>query len=442
MIVMKFGGTSVGSPAAIHNTMRIIQAELARSPIVVVSAMAGVTDGLLSAAGRAVADGVVDCSLLREKHRTCLEEFALDPDIVDPVFVELIGVLKEMVQCRALDAALLDQLLSCGERSSARIVAACLNAAGTPSRAVDAHTIGLLTDDHHGNAELLDETWTALPEKFPVDVGIPIVTGFIGLGSNDRITTLGRGGSDFSAAIIGAALGAEEIQIWTDVSGVMSADPRVVSTARPLQRLSFEEAAELAYFGARVLHPKTIQPALVRGIPVQVRNTMAADDCGTWILPRRDDVTPGRVRAIACKKQITVINISSTRMLHACGFLATLFQAFARHGIVVDMIATSEVSVTVTVEATDEQLVELSVDLACLADVKIDRGLAIVCMVGEGLKQRSAEVAGRVFRRLSALGVQRLEMVSQGASEINLGFVIEENDADRVVQALHEEFCG
>ncbi|HKQ57617.1 MAG TPA: aspartate kinase, partial [Candidatus Eisenbacteria bacterium] len=253
--------------------------------------------------------------------------------------------------------------------------------------------------------------------------------------ADGRITTLGRGGSDYSAAILGAALGAEEIQIWTDTSGMLSADPRIVPEARPVARLSFAEASELAYFGAKVLHPKTLIPAMDRAIPVRVLNTAQPDDPGSLITPAAGLADSSwRVKSIACKKDVTAVTIVSTRMLLAHGFLARVFEVFGRHHIVVDLVTTSEVSISVTID--DPSRLESAIaDLEGIGQVEIKHGLAVVAVVGEGAPSHIG-LAGHVFTLLGGVGIG-VEMISQGASRVNLSFVVRGQDADRAVRLLH-----
>ena len=264
---------------------------------------------------------------------------------------------------------------------------------------------------------------------------MPVLGGFIGRTQTGATTTLGRGGSDFSAALVGAALDASEIQIWTDVSGFMTADPRVVTGARSIPRLSYDEAAELAYFGAKVLHPRTLHPAVARGIPVRVCNSMAPSSPSTLIDATGAAAAGAGVKAVAHKTGITIVRITSARMLGASGFLRTLFEAFDRHGIAVDVVATSEVSVSLTVDQP-ERLPNAVRDLQPLAQVDVVEGYAIVCVVGEALRSTPG-IAARVF---GALGGINVALISQGASGINLTFAVDERDAPDAVRLLHREW--
>jgi aspartate kinase len=334
-----------------------------------------------------------------------------------------------------LDPADRDRLLSYGERLSAALFAAALREAGVDAAAVLAGDAGLVTDERFGAAHPLPDAARLLSESLTRRPPLPVVTGFLGRTADGRVTTLGRGGSDYSAALIGAALGAEEIQIWTDTSGLLSADPRIVPEARPVPLLTFAEASELAYFGARVLHPKTLLPAMERAIPVRVLNTARPDDPGSLVTPAAGPADSAwRVKSIACKKDITAVTIASTRMLLAYGFLARVFEVFGRHHVVVDLVTTSEVSISVTVDDA-ARLEDAVAELETIGNVEVKRGLAVVAVVGEGAPRRVG-LAGHVFTLLGGVGIP-VEMISQGASRVNLSFVVADEDADRSVRLLH-----
>jgi len=332
----------------------------------------------------------------------------------------------------------MDAVSGMGERLSCEIVAAALTAAGIPSRAVDAREI-LLTDDSFGRGiPQMEETGERVREKvlpFTQKGEVVVMGGFIGATRQGVSTTLGRGGSDWSAAIVGALLPAEEIQIWTDVDGIMTVDPRVVPGARVLAEVSFEEAAELAYFGAKVLHPATIKPAVERGIPVFVLNTMNPSAPGTRIAARKGETSVGEPRALAFKKGITVVLVSQPRMLMAHGFTAKVFEVFARHKTSVDLIATSEVSISLTVDDV-ATLPAVQADLQELGEVRVFSNMAIVSVIGRGFN-RQAGIAGRIF---DAVRDVNITMISFGASDVNVSFVVEQADAERAVKSLHKQF--
>jgi aspartate kinase len=294
---------------------------------------------------------------------------------------------------------------------------------------------GLVTDDRFGAAHPLPAAEALLRTSFAKRRALAVVTGFLGRTEDGRITTLGRGGSDYSAALLGAALGAEEIQIWTDTSGLLSADPRIVPEARPVPRLSFAEASELAYFGAKVLHPKTLLPAMDRGIAVRVLNTARPEEAGSLVAPLGEAAESAwRVKSIACKKGIAAVTIASSRMLLAHGFLARVFEIFGRHHVVVDLVTTSEVSISVTIDDTS-RLEAVLADLEGIGRVEVREGLAVIAVVGEGAPTHVG-LPGHVFTLLGGVGIG-VEMISQGASRVNLSFVVREEHADRAVRLLH-----
>src|SRR6516164_4671869 len=435
VLVMKFGGTSVGVPEHFAVAVGLVAARRDRDPVVVVSALAGVTNLLADFCRhperrRDLAARIVD------RHTAFTRDARLPLAAVDAqldVWVADAEALTGLTE--PLHGAQRDEVLAWGERLSARLFAAGLETAGVPARAIVAGDAGLVTDDRFGAAHPLPEALSQLRAALGLRPPIPVVTGFLGRTSDGRTTTLGRGGSDYSAALIGAALGAEEIQIWTDTSGMLSADPRIVPEARPVPRLSFTEASELAYFGARVLHPKTLLPAIERGVPVRVLNTASPDDSGSLITATEapsDDTWRGK--SIACKKGMTAVTIVSTRMLLAHGFLAHVFEVFGRHHIVVDLVTTSEVSISVTVDDATGLQAAIA-ELEAIGRVEVRHGLAVVAVVGEEAPRRIG-LAGHLFTLVGGVGIG-IEMISQGASRVNLSFVVREEDADRVVRLLH-----
>ena len=435
MIVMKFGGTSVGVPEHFAVATLLVAEHRGRDPVVVVSALAGVTN-LLAEFCRHPGHRRDIAARIVERHTSFARQTGLPISAVDTLLDAWCADAEQLAEhLDALHGAERDEVLSWGERLSAELFAAGLTAAGVPARAIVAGDAGLITDDRFGRAHPLPEAEGELRAALGLRPPVPVVTGFLGRTRDGRTTTLGRGGSDYSAALIGAALAAEEIQIWTDTSGMLSADPRIVPEARPVPRLSFTEASELAYFGARVLHPKTLLPAIERRIPVRVLNTASPDDPGSLITAEAGPAdSPWRVKSIACKKGITAVTIVSTRMLLAHGFLAGVFEVFGRHHIVVDLVTTSEVSISVTVDDTtglDAAIAELE----SIGRVEVKHELAVVAVVGEDAPKRIG-LAGHLFTLIGGVGVA-VEMISQGASRVNLSFVVSEGDADRVVRLLH-----
>ena len=439
MIVMKFGGTSVGNAERIGKTAGIIKSQTGRKPVVVVSAITKITDALIRLANESVqgkGNDVFDS--IKNIHIDIIHKLNLEESLLDEDFKELSELVEKAKSLKSLDPKILDHFQSFGERMSSKIVAAQLNQIGVDSKAFNSWDLGFLTTSEFGNAEPLEITYKNLKKNLQKLNFVPVITGFIGKTENGEITTLGRGGSDYSAAIIGSAIDAEEIQIWTDVNGIMSTDPKIVKSAKTLEKVSFAEASELAYFGAKVLHPKTILPAMKKNIAVRVINSLNPKGKGTTII-RRINNGSSPVKAIAYKKNITLINIDSTRMLGAYGFLAKLFNIFDKYGKSVDVVSTSEVSVSLTVD-NDKSLDEIIKELKGVADVNITKNKSIICIVGEGMKDTTG-IAGRTFTALGRNNIN-IEMISQGASEINVTFIVDGNDTEKSVRVLHKEYFG
>lgn len=437
MVVMKFGGSSVGDAERIKNVCNIVKSKLNEKPIVVLSAVKGVTDKLIEIAGKAANDDDVSKELeeLRQKHHKILKDLGLNETLVDKQLDEFGKVIDKIFEMKRITAELMDEVQSFGERMSVRIAAACMNKMGIKAKAFDAYDVGMITTPDYGKAEPLPDTEERINEALKKIKEVPVITGFIGKDSAGNITTLGRGGSDYTGAIIGAAMN-DITEIWTDVNGIMTSDPRLIKEARTIEKVSFDEASELAYFGARVLHPKTIWPAVKKNLPVKVLNSFEPSNKGTTIVK---EATKSKevIKAIACKKNIALVNVSSTRMLLAHGFLARLFSVFEDYKKSVDMIATSEVSVSLTVD-DDKDLDKIKEDLEGVAEVNTEKGKAIVCVVGEGM-HNSHGVLARLFGTLKDI---RIEMISAGASEINISFIVDTKDADNAVKLLHKEFFG
>ena len=436
-VVMKFGGTSVADAAAFENVARIVANERDAAPVVVVSAMSGVTDSLLAATNIAALENVFD------RHRAVAREL-LDAskaahfiDRLREAADQIATLLQSPAQKPAEHKSLQDAVVSFGETLSSTLLAEVLNQRGIKARQVDARRC-IITDEEFTSATpLMPETFAqSQSELIPVLKSgvVPVLGGFIGSTKRGVTTTLGRGGSDYTAALIGAALGVSEIQIWTDVTGVLTADPRIVPSAQTVERLSYGEAAELAYFGAKVLHPKTIQPAIENSIPVRICNSRAPHELGTLVGPETE-TSPRTVKAIAHKTGVTTVQITSARMLGAYGFLRALFEVFERHRTVVDVVTTSEVSVSLSLDDASA-LPAVVAELEQLGTVRVEKGRAIICVVGEGLRGTPG-IAARVFSTISDINVT---LISQGASSINFTFAIEEERVKEAVIRLHEEF--
>jgi aspartate kinase len=440
---MKFGGTSVADPDAINRLISIVRRE--QAPVVVVSALAKVTDALIAVTRLAdegdAAGAAAAVQALRERHvavatAVTTERRSATLAEIGYEFDELTGLVHALAVLRDVSPRSMDAVLAVGELVSSRIVAAALSDCGVPSAWVDARRV-LVTDAEHAGAapDMIETCERARAELAPLSAAgtVAVLGGFIGSTANGVTTTLGRGGSDYSAAIFGACLGASEIQIWTDVDGMLTADPRVVSRPRVVPQLSFAEASELAYFGAKVLHPSTILPAVAKNIPVRILNSHRPENPGTSITAEAQNDAP--LTAIACKRQVTVIDITSTRMLMAHGFLRRLFEVFERLKTAVDVVTTSEVSVSVTVDDT-RRLDAIIENLRSFAEVSCEPDMAIISVVGENLRN-DPKLFGRAVTSLDAVP---LRLVSQAASRRNITFVLRDGDVAHAMMRLHETF--
>ncbi|MFH1641427.1 MAG: lysine-sensitive aspartokinase 3 [Nanoarchaeota archaeon] len=434
MIVMKFGGSSVKDAKRIINTAEIIKSRLSDDPVVVVSALGGITDMLIEASENAFSgkDSSSILKQIKERHVSTLKDLGLDETLVDKELKEFTELIQRIASVKEVTTETMDHVQSFGERMSAKLVAGHLNKIGIIAEAHNAYDVGFVSNDDYGNAEPIKETEEQLRQHLSNKKALPVITGFIAKNKAGKITTLGRGGSDYTAAIVGTALNVSEIQIWTDVNGIMTTDPRIVNTAKTISEISFNEASELAFFGAKVLHPKTIIPAIEKNIPVRVLNTYEPTNKGTVIVK---EAKKQAVKGIACKRGNILMNITSQRMVNAHGFLARLFSVFKKYGKSVDMIATSEVSVSLTIDS-DRYLDEITKELKKTAEVTIAKNKSIICVVGNGM-QDSRGVIGRVLQTLSDL---RIEMVSAGASEINISLIVDDKDADTALKKLHAEY--
>jgi len=447
---MKFGGTSVEDPTAINRTASIVAGRVAagKQTVVVVSAMAKVTDLLLRAAASAAlgdrTGALAISSRLRARHRDTACALIKTPcdssalcNHLEEEFDSLDEILRGLAAILELTPRISDLIVSYGERLSSRIIAAAFLEQGINAAHVDARNV-IVTDSQFQKAAPID----ALIEKRAEehlrsllnDGKVAIMGGFIASNEEGITTTLGRGGSDFTGALVGGALSADAIEIWTDVDGIMTSDPRVCPDALRVKVISFEEAAELAYFGAKVLHPATILPAVKKSIPVFVLNSKNPSNEGTQIT----SVAPhckSPFKSIAVKKKLSIIDVVASRMLMTHGYLKAIFDIFDKHQCPVDMVSTSEVSVSLTVDSNDK-LPLIAADLSKLADVNYEGKKALVCLVGEDIRGQSG-MAAQVFTAIRHVNVR---MISQGASEINMSFMVDEEDADEAVRSLHAAF--
>ena len=443
MIVMKFGGTSVQNAEMMDATLTIVHGQLERAPVLVSSAMSKVTDQLqeiakLVGAGKEGESEAIVSSVL-ERHLACARTFLTGDNLsqcetdLRAVCTELSAIITAMALLKEWSKRSNDAILSFGERLSTIILLHRAHERGMQAELHDSREL-IRTDDTFTAAVPIEELTNRLvSSRVRTRPGmVAILQGFIASTTGGATTTLGRGGSDYTATIVGAALRAEEVQIWTDVTGIMTSDPRIVKNARTIDRISYREAAELAYFGAKVIHPATIQPAVNLGIPVWVKNTFRPTDAGTCIIPN----VPGiGLKAIACKKGITLVNVSSSRMLLAYGFLRRIFEIFEKHETPVDLIATSEVSVSVTIDNASS-VNAIARELSEIGTVGVENDKSIVCLVGQDLWKDTAFVS-RAFASLKDIPVR---MISLGSSDINLSLVVPAEATEEAVRSLHQEF--
>ncbi len=444
-VVMKFGGTSLEDAAAIRRAVRIVKHRLRSRPVIIASAFADVTDQLL-AAGNSAAQGElpaarVSLEELRRRH----EQVALDaagPELYESLRLPLDSELQQLdvllvsiASAGELTPRFQDQLLGAGECLSSRIVSAAFVQAGLDAVWVDARAY-LVTDAAHTQAtplwEEANQRLHAALAPLLAEGKSPVLGGFIGATSDGIPTTLGRGGSDFTASIVGAALHASRIEIWTDVDGILTTDPKLCPDARRVPSMSFEEAADLAYFGAKVLHPATIAPAMRKNIPVFVLNSRNPEGKGTEIVAHPGDECV--MKAITAKKGVTVVDVEAVRWL-APEILREIFEVFERHHYSLDLLSASRGSLSLLVTSSDAQP-KIAEELKGLANVRWENHKALVCLVGEKVR-RQPEIASQVFRALSDVD---LRMICQGASERNISFLVAESQAEDLVRRLHRLF--
>jgi aspartate kinase len=446
VVVMKFGGSSVVDAEAITRVLAIVEAERQRggSPILVVSAMGGVTDTLLALAqaARGSDAGGVSRGLeaLRERHEEQARHLGVPPEAVREAFADVFSrlgsTLTDIQSRRATEPRAMDAVAAAGELLSSRLVAAAMAVRSGYAEWVDARELVFTDDRYTCAAPLTEETNAACQARLlPIVAAgrVPVLGGFIGRAPDGSTTTLGRGGSDYSASLAGAGVDAAEIQIWTDVDGMLTADPRIVYEAEVVRHLSFAEASELAYFGAKVLHPSTIFPAVSRNIPVRILNSRSPESTGTLITA--DPPASNRpFAALACKRGITVIDITSTRMLMAHGFLRRVFEAFETCETAVDVVTTSEVSVSVTID-DNRRGADVVAALLQFAEVSVEEQMAILTVVGDRLATNST-LAARIIGAMTGFP---LRMISQAASRRNVTIVLPQAYLAPAMTHLHRE---
>jgi aspartate kinase len=447
MIVCKFGGTSVQDAEAMTRLAQIIKARHDQQPIVVASAMGKTTNNLLEVAQTAVQgkrqEALDLLAQIKDKHLQEAQKMniAVTEDwvfkTIQGYFKELQDLVEGIAALGELTPRITDAIASYGERLSTAILTQVLENQGMPAQLIDARECIVTDDNFMRAAPIFDLTDAAIAQKLKpvIQAGkIPVFQGFIGRTRSGVTTTIGRGGSDFSAAIVGAAMDVDDIQIWTDVDGIMTTDPRMVKEAHRIRVISFDEAAELAYFGAKVLHPATIIPAVRKNIPVHVLNSYRPEQEGT-LITNKAPACENPVKAIAFKSGITVVNVTSTRMLMAYGFLKKIFETFDHYQVPVDVVSTSEVSVSLTVDETSE-LQDIVTELKKIGEVNVEGSKSIVCCVGDNL----LNIPGVPHIALSALQGIKIQMISQGASAINITFVIDQDKLPEAVRGLHSAF--
>ncbi len=449
LVVMKFGGTSVEDAQAIERTAVIVGGRRERGlrAVVVVSAMAKVTDQLLAAAAAAGRGDKVTALAISQRLRTRHvdtaaelvdeERFSGLHAVLGSEFDAMDDLLRGIAAVGELTPRTNDLVVSFGERMSSRMVAEAFAQRGLEGAHVDARTC-IVTDANYGKAvpqeAAIERRLTELVLPLVEAGQTPVMGGFIGSNTEGITTTLGRGGSDYTAALVGGGLHAGAIEIWTDVNGIMTTDPRICPDALRVRAISFEEAAELAYFGAKVLHPATILPAVQKSIPVYVLNSRDAANEGTKIMATAPPCK-SPFKSIAAKKRLTIIDVVASRMLMSHGYLKAVFDVFDKYRCAIDMVSTSEVSISVTVDS-NERLPEICEELGRIADVKYEGRKALICLVGEDIRGHNG-IAGQVF---TAVNHVNLRMISQGASEINMSFMIDEEDVEEAVRSLHRHF--
>ncbi|MFA5712893.1 MAG: aspartate kinase [Bacteroidales bacterium] len=448
---MKFGGTSVKDSEAIERVIGILKSKLPKKVVVVVSALSKVTDTLtqtatLAAAGKySEAMELVLELLKRHLHmidRLFGENLKLKGEavsITNQYFYKLEEYIKVVSVIEELSDLSLAKILAFGELLSSNIIYRAMVNAGLATRYSDARTIIITNSDFlkgEPNIEIIASKVKELVDREFISNDFIITQGFISGTVDGKDAILGRGGSDYTAALIGRAGGATEIEIWTDVDGIHTTDPRMISKAKSISVMSFNEAAELSFFGAKVLHPATIQPAVEKGIPIRVLNSLKPEQRGTLIL-MDDQVESSGVRAISFKESVTVVNIFSLKMLHSSGFLNRIFEIFGKYSTSVDIVSTSEVNVSLTVDsANSSRLPKIIEELSLFAKVSVMEDKAQISVVGKNLK----EIKGLVERVFGAISDYNITMISQGSSNVNISFVIFRNELTNVVRCLHKEF--
>lgn len=434
MIVMKFGGSSVKDANMFKQVASIVREKINKKPVVVLSATKGTTDQLLLCIEEALKGELKTYDAIVKNHAQIISDLQVDASLLKEELDELKEALHVVMKSKQKTKQITDYISFFGERMSIKIYAAYMTKTGTKAESHISGDIGLITDSNFGDATMLDSSYLKMRQIISKMTSLPVITGFGGKDEKGEYTTFQRGGSDYVASLIGAAIDAEAIEIWTDVNGIMTADPRVVKNVRSIPVISFDEASELAYFGAKVLHPKTILPAVEKSIPVLVLNTFEPKHPGTKII--REIKKEGLVTALTFKKGITIINAKSTRMLNAHGYLAKIFEVFSKYKKPVDMIATSEVAVSMSIDSA-EKIDEIEKELKHIAEISIHKNKAMVNVVGENMP-KTPGIASKILAIVGEHGIN-IDMISACFDGISLGMVVDETKAEDVMRILHQK---
>ncbi|MBI4833532.1 MAG: aspartate kinase [Planctomycetes bacterium] len=436
MLIMKFGGRALATPERIRHIAGLIKQRLPQNPVVIISALAGVTDLLERFALQAVSSGKVNFIPVYHKHERMLKKLGLDPYFLDDLSRDLEMAGRGVSLLKELTPRTLDYIMSFGERMAARLFSRYLSEkADIPTFPLDAYDIGLKTDSNFGNARPLDSSARSIRKKLKWRLTVrpvPVITGFIGKDANGEITTLGRDGSDYTASFIGAALEAEEIQIWRDVPGVMTADPRLVKEASVVESISLNEASELVYYGTGVLHPYMLAPAVDKGIPVRILDIMHPKEPGTVISNRRHDK---KIKTIAYKKNAVLVNVVSPEIFHHRRFVTKVFETLNLHGVFFHLLTSSEISVSFIAGSETPSLYKALKEIGVFARVDSMKNKAIICIIGEGIKNNQKAI-GRIFTALPVLGVKP-EMMSYNPLKTNMAFTVGNKDVAKTVRKIH-----
>jgi aspartate kinase len=443
---MKFGGTSVANFEAITRTISIVESKLSEKPIVVVSALSKVTDLLYKIADTAAIGNKpqVDelISDLRDRHISTASELLANDDktreealsAVNKLIDDLASFVSAVCALGELTNRSKARIISTGEYLSSTIIYFTMNSKGIKTGFVNARDLMVTTDDHLKgepiNEEIIAKAPIVISKAYKGNQAV-ITQGFVSVTRSGEPAVLGRGGSDYSASLIGMAVDAKRIEIWTDVDGVRTCDPRKVSNTQSIEQISFEEAAEMAHFGAKVLHPLTMEPAIGKNIPIYVLNSMNPHGKGTVIL--RDEYIEDGVKALSFKQNIRLVNIFSTRMINTPGFLNKTFEIFGRHNVSVDFISTSEANISLTMEA-GQNIETVIKELSAFATVKVEDDKSQISIIGKNI----TKINGMACDILNTLKEYRIYMISQGATDVNISFVVDRADLDNIINATHK----